>query len=859
MKKLALLLTALAATTFSTTNDELAASDGGSDSLTATVITSNPYVDTGSTVDKGNDALLASCLSLGSDDAEDAWYKLTVAGPIVLSLSTTCEGAGGPPSYDTRIAVLDESLNPIACNDDAPGCGVPYYQSELTDVALGAGTYFIVVDGYSGAEGPYELNASWYFGPGGCPSGSDQTNADPITSLPFTSPGTTVDACDNVRIDCELGPAGQAPDYWYTVSVDTMVLMDVSTTCDASSFDTRVAILDSSLTVIYCNDDDPACATSGKSLIEDAYLEAGQYYIVVEGPDATGDTYTINVDTTHTDQSGGLLLLPDIIVRESDLYDNELDTTSQPGNTLLRLSNGTANVGDGKLYLYGTGIDNGDGTENIMQRIWRSNGSTYDRTAGVFLFHPEHNHIHVEDWCEYSLREVLPGDGVGAVLAKSAKTSFCIVDLAIYDSGLPGFDPSPEFNSCGSTIQGLSIGWIDVYSRELAGQSIDVTGIPDGTYWLESTADPLGTVLEKDETNNVARIKVVLGSAGLINPDGYEPNDSTTAVDGRPAGGPNSPNLGPCNPQRVIPSLTVHVADNDDYFKFYSNETGSPSDFIEITFDAGQGDLDLYLADSAGTIVDSSATSSSTETISLDLRPEGWYYAVIRGANGDQSPDYQLTVDPPANAAPTVSVVDPKAGSDFILQGQDTYTVTWTSSDPDGDDTWARVYANTSPSLDGNEVLLSVSGYQEAGLGAFIINSAYLGIGTYWVYVEVTDGGTTTGDWSEGTIRVLDPATGIGDSAPPAAARLYAAAPNPFSTQTSLRLDLREGANIRWRIYDVRGSLVRSIESGQLPAGVHNRMWDGRDRFGRQVASGIYFQSVTGGGLHLRAKMVVLR
>src|SRR5262245_54777735 len=196
-------------------------------------------------------------------------------------------------------------------------------------------------------------------------------------------------------------------------------------------------------------------------------------------------------------------LLPDIIIRANDLYDHDVVTNIEPGHVHLRLSNGTPNIGDGKLYLFGVLPGYPDGTQDVMQRVYRSDGSYYDRPAGRFIYHSEHNHIHLEDWCIYRLREVLPGDGVGNIVAEGAKTSFCVLDLQVYDNTLPNFDPDGEFHSCGSTIQGLSVGWVDVYSKTLPGQNIDITGLPDGEYWLESEVDPDNHILEKNEANNI--------------------------------------------------------------------------------------------------------------------------------------------------------------------------------------------------------------------------------------------------------------------------------------------------------------------------------------------------------------------
>ena len=730
--------------------------DGGSDQSNATEIDANPYVDSGNTTGKGNDASIPSCLSGGNDTAEDAWYVVTLTEAVYFTVWTTCE-SDGPPSYDTRLGIFNNSLALIACNDDAGDCGSPYYQSEIFEEPLDAGTYYVVVDGYNGAEGPYEFNASWYAQPPPC-LGSNQSNAVVIASLPYTDQGSTVGACDDITIPCELSGPNDAPDFWYQIEQDTTTLLTVWITCDEQWFDTKIAILDSDLIQIYCNDDDPTC-TSGQSRITDAALYPGLYYIIVDGWQSSEGDYELNVDGEPFDPGEVTDLLPDIIIRESDLYDHDIIT--QGGRTLLRLSNGTANIGEGKLYLYGVLPDNGDGTQDVNQRIFRSDGTFWDRFAGRFIFHEGHNHIHFEDWCSYRLREVLPGNGVGDIIAEGTKTSFCILDLGIYDNTLPNFDPDGQFHSCSSTIQGLSVGWIDVYSKSLEGQNIDITDVPDGTYWLESYSDPNGNVLEGNEDDNATRILVVIGQPAPINPDAYEPNETPDMVDMRPPGGPNSPNLGPCNPEKTITGLNIHQSGNEDYFKFYMNDTGSPDDFVSIDFSHSLGDIDMRLLDEQRNEVGQSNSGTDDEYISLDGRPEGWYYIRIFGYNGAVNPDYSLTVNPPANNPPIVETIDPPAGNIFIIHAQETYNVTWQYSDPESDQCWVSVYMNTTPSFDGNELLLPTSINTPAEQGFYVVNTAYLEHDTYWAYCEITDGGTTTGDWSEGTITLIEePTTG---------------------------------------------------------------------------------------------------
>lgn len=444
-------------------------------------------------------------------------------------------------------------------------------------------------------------------------------------------------------------------------------------------------------------------------------------------------------------------LLPDIIIRQSDLYDNDIITSG--GQRLLRLSNATPNIGAGKLYVYG-GQTYPDGTQDVIQRIYRTDGSFSERLSGKFVYHPGHGHIHFENWCQYNLRTILPGDGVGPIVAQGAKTSFCILDLGVHDSSLPGFPPGGQFRSCGSTIQGLSVGWLDIYSKTLSGQNIVITGVPAGQYWLESVADPANNVLESNEDNNATRIKVTIpsGGGGTINPDPYEPNDSRGVVDGRPVGQLSSPNLGPCNPTTTITGLTLHAAGNDDYFRFYNPGTGVSGDQVRINFTHASGDVDLQLLNASGSVVDSSTGTGDSETISLSGRGRGWYYVRVFGFSGATCPSYSLTINPAASAAPAVTVIDPPAGDIVMIHGEDAYPVVWSASDPDGDPTWVTLYVNDTPSLDGAEILIPSSLHTPGADGTHIINSAYVPEGTYYVYAQITDGGTTTGGWSAGTL-----------------------------------------------------------------------------------------------------------
>lgn len=64
--------------------------------------------------------------------------------------------------------------------------------------------------------------------------------------------------------------------------------------------------------------------------------------------------------------------------------------------------------------------------------------------------------------------------------------------------------------------------------------------------------------------------------------------------------------------------------------------------------------------------------------------------------------------------------------------------------------------------------------------------------------------------------------------------------PNPFNAATEVRFSLDRPGDVRLRIYDLSGRLVRTLLDGERPAGSHAVMWHGRDDAGRNAPSGTY-------------------
>lgn len=88
--------------------------------------------------------------------------------------------------------------------------------------------------------------------------------------------------------------------------------------------------------------------------------------------------------------------------------------------------------------------------------------------------------------------------------------------------------------------------------------------------------------------------------------------------------------------------------------------------------------------------------------------------------------------------------------------------------------------------------------------------------------------------------------------------------PNPFNPETWIPFKLAEHAETSILIYDVAGRIIRILRLGKLSAGVYtskNRAayWDGLSDTGEEVASGVYFYTITASGFRSTRRMVIVR
>ena len=91
---------------------------------------------------------------------------------------------------------------------------------------------------------------------------------------------------------------------------------------------------------------------------------------------------------------------------------------------------------------------------------------------------------------------------------------------------------------------------------------------------------------------------------------------------------------------------------------------------------------------------------------------------------------------------------------------------------------------------------------------------------------------------------------------------LLANYPNPFNPETWIPYQLSEAAEVTVTIHASDGKLVRTLELGQVSAGVYSEKdraayWDGQNEQGEPVASGVYFYTLKAGEFSATRKMVI--
>ena len=171
------------------------------------------------------------------------------------------------------------------------------------------------------------------------------------------------------------------------------------------------------------------------------------------------------------------------------------------GRLVLRFSTTSWNNGVGPFILHADPPEEENQRQSVFQQIERSDGSVRQVKIGTFVWDGRHRHLHFNDYAEYILTPLVAPEGARR---QGLKVAFCIVDTERVDRALDGAPKRAVFRSCNPEIQGLSVGWGDLYDFTIPGQEIDVSDLAErgasGQYLLTLVIDPTNVVVETTDT-----------------------------------------------------------------------------------------------------------------------------------------------------------------------------------------------------------------------------------------------------------------------------------------------------------------------------------------------------------------------
>ena len=83
--------------------------------------------------------------------------------------------------------------------------------------------------------------------------------------------------------------------------------------------------------------------------------------------------------------------------------------------------------------------------------------------------------------------------------------------------------------------------------------------------------------------------------------------------------------------------------------------------------------------------------------------------------------------------------------------------------------------------------------------------------------------------------------------------------PNPFNPETKITFTITERQNVSIKIFNIQGELVKTLLTKEFQKGDHEVVWNGKNEFGEQQPTGIYFYEMRSGSFTQAKKMILLR
>ncbi len=324
---------------------------------------------------------------------------------------------------------------------------------------------------------------------------------------------------------------------------------------------------------------------------------------------------------------------------------------------------------------------------------------------------------------------------------------------------------------------------------------------------------------------------------------------------------PNPPTKGfsPSNGKFVIdlnpviswnPAIDPDVSDNSSKLKYWiqlsKDSTFTVSIFYQDTTDMGISSIMV-----SAQLEDEQAWFYRIKTIDDENATSIWSGIQKFYVNSKNNPPSQFGLVSPLNKASIDSLTKEiifkwEKSSDSDPLSSISYTIE-ISSDTSFNERNIIYYKKDIP-RDSNSVKVSTSLFQQ---------NVY-----YWRVVSIDNNGliTYSNEYRSFIIGVVSSVEDDNiENEIPSKFSLFPNYPNPFNTETIIRYDICQSGFVSIKVFNILGQeIVTLIEKFQQP-GKYSIKWDGRDGFGRFVASGVYIYAISIRNFNVSKKMVFLK
>lgn len=245
------------------------------------------------------------------------------------------------------------------------------------------------------------------------------------------------------------------------------------------------------------------------------------------------------------------------------------------------------------------------------------------------------------------------------------------------------------------------------------------------------------------------------------------------------------------------------------------------------------------------------------------------YYFAIKVA--DEVPNWAAISN--VVSAATVDNIAPAAINDLsVLTGSNSgeLVLSWTATGDDGDIGRASSYIIAySPdtvsatswgraALWGSPPTPSTPGQKQTVVLTGLVPAQH-----YWVAMKVVDDAANMSAISNITQGVsgFNFGAGTGDefAQTPTEFEVAQNYPNPFNPTTTISYAVPKAAHVSMAVYNVLGQLTTILVDADKQAGSYTVVWDGTDRSGRTVSSGIYMYRLQAGNYTASKKMLLMK